>query len=412
MAVSVYGAVVICFALAVLGGLVFTATPLASVVRRLRRVLVGPAPEGSGPAERPARQRRPRKRVDAEGEADAAPKMRLPEPEVAVIGEPKQVRLPLSKRDGYKLPPVDLLRKAPTSAADSRDIQSTMAALERTFRDFGVPARVTDAHRGPTVTMYEVEVDAGTKVNRVLNLGDDIAYALATPDVRIIAPIPGKSAIGVEVPNKVRDFVTLGDVLSSKTARELPQAALRRARKGRPRPLGPGQPRRDAAPADRRGHRRRQVLLHQRVRDLPAGAGHARRGEAGAGRSQAGRAVPFRRPAAPDRAGHRQPQEGRRGPGLGDPGDGDALRVPGHGRGARHRQLQRGLGRGHAPDADRAGAPVRAAGLHRGRDRRAGRPDDGGPAGRRGRHLPDRADGPGGRASTWWWPPSARASTW
>src|SRR5436189_5509550 len=69
--------------------------------------------------------------------------------------------------------------------------------------------------------MYEVEVAEGTKVNRVLSLGDDIAYALATPDVRIIAPIPGKSAIGVEVPNKVRDFVMLGDVLSSKAAREV-----------------------------------------------------------------------------------------------------------------------------------------------------------------------------------------------
>jgi S-DNA-T family DNA segregation ATPase FtsK/SpoIIIE len=79
---------------------------------------------------------------------------------------------------------------------------------------------VTDSHRGPTVTMYEVEVAAGTKVNRVLSLADDIAYALATPDVRIIAPIPGRSAIGVEVPNRVRDFVMLGDVLTSKAARE------------------------------------------------------------------------------------------------------------------------------------------------------------------------------------------------
>ncbi|HJP66425.1 MAG TPA: DNA translocase FtsK, partial [Actinomycetota bacterium] len=66
----------------------------------------------------------------------------------------------------------------------------------------------------------EVEVEAGTKVNKVLALGDDITYALATPDVRIIAPIPGKSAIGVEVPNKVRDFVMLGDVLGSKAAKE------------------------------------------------------------------------------------------------------------------------------------------------------------------------------------------------
>jgi S-DNA-T family DNA segregation ATPase FtsK/SpoIIIE len=93
-----------------------------------------------------------------------------------------------------------------------------MAALERTFHTFGVPAHVVAAHRGPTVTLYEVEVEAGTKVNKVLALADDIAYALATPDVRIIAPIPGKSAIGVEVPNKVRDFVMLGDILRSKTA--------------------------------------------------------------------------------------------------------------------------------------------------------------------------------------------------
>src|SRR5205823_6453027 len=106
-------------------------------------------------------------------------------------------------------------------SADGRDEEHTTKALERTFRTFGVPARVPAAHRGPTVTMYEVEVEAGTKVNRVLGLSDDIAYALATPDVRIIAPIPGKSAIGVEVPNKVRDFVMLGDVLSSREAREL-----------------------------------------------------------------------------------------------------------------------------------------------------------------------------------------------
>jgi len=83
-----------------------------------------------------------------------------------------------------------------------------------------VPAHVTAAHRGPTVTLYEIEVEAGTKVNKVLGLQDDIAYALATPDVRIVAPIPGKSAIGVEVPNKVRDFVMLGDILRAKAAKD------------------------------------------------------------------------------------------------------------------------------------------------------------------------------------------------
>ena len=120
----------------------------------------------------------------------------------------------------YRLPPIDLLRTAPPSTADGRAEDEVMQALERTLVTFGVAARVTGAHRGPTVTMYEVEVAAGTKVNKVLNLSSDIAYALATPDVRIIAPIPGRSAIGIEVPNKHRDFVMLGDILRSKAARE------------------------------------------------------------------------------------------------------------------------------------------------------------------------------------------------
>jgi DNA segregation ATPase FtsK/SpoIIIE, S-DNA-T family len=182
---------------------------------------VGPAPPADGDEQEPLpRSARRQRRLDVESEpfADIAPAM--PEPEV--VGGTKEIRVPLTARgNGYKLPPLELLRRAPTTAMDTRDAEHTMAALERTFRNFGVAAKVSASHRGPTVTMYEVEVEAGTKVNRVLSLGDDIAYALATPDVRIIAPIPGKSAIGVEVPNKVRDFVMLGDVLVSKAAREV-----------------------------------------------------------------------------------------------------------------------------------------------------------------------------------------------
>ena len=109
--------------------------------------------------------------------------------------------------------------------------------------------------------MYEVEVAAGTKVNKVLQLSSDIAYALATPDVRIIAPIPGKSAIGVEVPNKHRDFVMLGDILRSKAAKDATHpltVALGKDVHGR----GPaGEPRHDAAHLDRGRDGRRQVRL-------------------------------------------------------------------------------------------------------------------------------------------------------
>jgi S-DNA-T family DNA segregation ATPase FtsK/SpoIIIE len=145
----------------------------------------------------------------------------LPEDE-APEDEPEEIEVPeLVRPTGggpYELPPLELLRTSPPSASSERDEEHQKAALERTFHTFGVPAHVVAAHRGPTVTLYEVEIEAGTKVNKVLSLADDIAYALATPDVRIIAPIPGRSAIGVEVPNKVRDFVMLGDILRSKTA--------------------------------------------------------------------------------------------------------------------------------------------------------------------------------------------------
>jgi S-DNA-T family DNA segregation ATPase FtsK/SpoIIIE len=232
-AVSTAGAFVVCLGLASLGLLVFTATPLSAVGRGIARMLgrgraEAPGEEGAGDGEAGPRRKRPRlSRPDDEEVINLTQTMAQPvgELEPAVIAEAKQIRLPLSQRGtGYRLPPLELLRRAPASAADARDIEHTTAALERTFQNFGVPARVTAAHRGPTVTMYEVEVDPGTKVNKVLSLQDDIAYALATPDVRIVAPIPGKSAIGVEVPNKVRDFVMLGDVLSSKAAKEVHKA--------------------------------------------------------------------------------------------------------------------------------------------------------------------------------------------
>jgi S-DNA-T family DNA segregation ATPase FtsK/SpoIIIE len=203
--------------------LVFTATPLSTVGRALRSVFTRAqeAGEGVDAVGAPGERRGPDVRLhldETEAVVEMAPAMQLPDQEQAAA-PPTRVRPP-SGSGGYRLPPLDLLRKAPATTADIRDAEHTKAALERTFHNFGVPARVVASHRGPTVTMYEVEVDAGTKVNRVLSLADDIAYALATPDVRIIAPVPGKSAIGVEVPNKVRDFVMLGDVLASKAARE------------------------------------------------------------------------------------------------------------------------------------------------------------------------------------------------
>ena len=120
-----------------------------------------------------------------------------------------------SDADGYRLPPLDLLDTPRAKRRSGRMVQETARQLEATLHDHDVNARLTNVVSGPTVTRYEIELAAGVKVARVTSLAGDIAYALATPDVRLLAPIPGRSAIGVEVPNRHRRLVTLGHVLSS-----------------------------------------------------------------------------------------------------------------------------------------------------------------------------------------------------
>jgi len=228
--VSAIGAGIVCAGLAFLGILIFSGTPLATVWERLGELREELAERQDAriareeEREKEAMRRRAVRDEEEEGPTVVLPELfdeEEPEEEEELEIPPRLVRAAEAEQpEEYELPPLSLLRKAPSSSADGRDEEHTMEALERTFVNFGVPARVPTAHRGPTVTLYEVEVEAGTKVHKVLSLADDIAYALATPDVRIIAPIPGRSAIGVEVPNKVRDFVTLGDVLRSRSAKE------------------------------------------------------------------------------------------------------------------------------------------------------------------------------------------------
>ncbi|PBB05914.1 DNA translocase FtsK [Salimicrobium humidisoli] len=117
----------------------------------------------------------------------------------------------------YELPGFDLL-KAPGGNPQSQDrshIQETVRKLETTFDSFGVKAKVTKVHVGPSVTKYEVNPDTGVKVSKIVNLHDDLALSLAARDIRIEAPIPGKSAVGIEVPNQEISMVTLREVLES-----------------------------------------------------------------------------------------------------------------------------------------------------------------------------------------------------
>jgi S-DNA-T family DNA segregation ATPase FtsK/SpoIIIE len=130
--------------------------------------------------------------------------------------EATQLELGLPAPDQrWKMPPTSLLSRKAAKPIDRRLIEKGGAALEATLGEFGVDARLVGMTVGPTVTRYELELGPGVQVKKVTSLSHDIAYAMASPDVRIIAPIPGRSAIGVEVPNVQRQLVNLGDILDA-----------------------------------------------------------------------------------------------------------------------------------------------------------------------------------------------------
>ncbi len=137
-----------------------------------------------------------------------------------VENPPEQMEIDLSTRPTgeWELPGLETLERSGSQDVDERLLQNGARNLEAALASHGVETRVTGMEVGPTVTRYELSLGKGVKVSRVTSLHKDIAYAMASADVRILAPIPGRSAIGVEVPNTDRHLVALGDILCTKTA--------------------------------------------------------------------------------------------------------------------------------------------------------------------------------------------------
>ncbi len=266
---SVIGGAIILAAVGLVGGLLFTGMPMATILDGVRRGL-GPLREGTARSfrslfriddEPPSRRRRAARDATVEDELDddSYAGAAFADDEYEDDEEPVGVDAPFDADDeeylypdepadaeaeaeadhedddaaapapaaarkkaapvAWKLPPMSLLKRSSGREIDKAAVRERGRLLERALAEHGVQTRLVGMVVGPTVTRYELELGPGVKVARVTSLSRDIAYAMASPDIRILAPIPGRQAIGVEVPNEQREIVAVGDILASAEAR-------------------------------------------------------------------------------------------------------------------------------------------------------------------------------------------------
>ena len=248
------------------------------------------------------------------------PRRSLPSPRLSRASPSRSPSRPRPKLEITQLPPLDFLQYPDITAKPTESKEELMAnarLMQQTLAQFDIEVSLGDITKGPTITRYELHPAPGVKLEKIVSLSNNIAAALKAERINILAPVPGKSSVGVEVPNAVKTKVIMRDLFESDEWRSTKARIPLRLGQGRLWPAHRGRPGRDAALAHRRQHRLGQIGLHQRhhrLAALPVSAGPiALRHD----RSQGGRIAAIQRLAASGRAGGDRSKKSHSGVALG-----------------------------------------------------------------------------------------------